>query len=192
MQTFIINPDTKQPVTIDDWRKDQNPTKANLVLLDLDGYKLLMAKNHSEERYWQDANNYAAEFTADGFSGFRLRTRKENIDICDCRFLGQLDEALKLIGGNANRGWSWGRERSTDPAYSDQCAWSFYGGSGGAGYANGISFFYSSRFAVPVALYPSTMNPEAITRETPLVQMTAGQLADFLKTQAPTPCGNNQ
>lgn len=29
------------------------------------------------------------------------------------------------------------------------------------------------------------MNPEAITRETPLVQMTAGQLADFLKTQAP-------
>ena len=30
------------------------------------------------------------------------------------------------------------------------------------------------------------MNPEEITRETPLVQMTAGQLADFLKAQAPT------
>lgn len=29
------------------------------------------------------------------------------------------------------------------------------------------------------------MNPEAITRETPLIQMTAGQLADFLKAQAP-------
>lgn len=29
------------------------------------------------------------------------------------------------------------------------------------------------------------MNPEAITRETPLVQMTAGQLADFLKAHAP-------
>lgn len=29
------------------------------------------------------------------------------------------------------------------------------------------------------------MNPETITRETPLFQMTAGQLADFLKTQAP-------
>lgn len=30
------------------------------------------------------------------------------------------------------------------------------------------------------------MSTEAITRETPLVQMTAGQLADFLKAQAPT------
>ena len=29
------------------------------------------------------------------------------------------------------------------------------------------------------------MSTEAITRETPLVQMTAGQLADFLKAQAP-------
>lgn len=152
MQTFIINPDTKQPVTIDEWRKDQNPTRANLVLLDLDGYKLLMAKNHSEKEYkWQDANKYAAEFTADGFSGFRLRTRKENIDIYDCRSIGQLDEALKLIDGNANRGWSWGCERDTDPAYSDQCAWVFNGYSGSA---NDYNFCYSL-LAVPVALYPS-------------------------------------
>lgn len=153
MQTFIINPDTKQPVTIDEWRKDQNPTRANLVLLDLDGYKLLMAKNHSEKEYnWQDANKYAAEFTADGFSGFRLRTRKENVDIYDCRFIGQLDEALKLIEGNANRGWSWGCERDSDPAYSDRCAWFFYGYGG---VANGNGFFCGSFLAVPVALYPS-------------------------------------
>lgn len=147
MQTYIINPDTKQPVTIDEWRKDNNPKRANLVLLDLDGYKLLMAKNHSEKEYnWQDANKYAAEFTADGFSGFRLRTRKENIDIYDCRFLGQLDEALELIDGNANRGWSWGCERDTDPAYSDQCAWIFRSSSGGAGNVS----FYNSNLAVPV------------------------------------------
>lgn len=152
MQTFIINPDTKQPVTIDEWRKDQNPTRANLVLLDLDGYKLLMAKNHSEKEYnWQNANKYAAEFTADGFSGFRLRTRKENIDIYDCRFIGQLDEALKLIDGNANRGWSWGCERDIDPAYSDQCAWIFLGDGGAGSY----SYFCFSFLAVPVALYPS-------------------------------------
>lgn len=152
MQTFIINPDTKQPVTIDEWRKDQNPTRANLVLLDLDGYKLLMAKNHSEKEYnWQDANKYAAEFTVDGFSGFRLRTRKENVDIYDCRFLGQLDEALKLIDGNANHGWSWGCERDTDPAYSDRGAWVFNGSYGNASYDN----FYGANLAVPVALYPS-------------------------------------
>lgn len=152
MQTFIINPDTKQPVTIDEWRKDQNPTRANLVLLDLDGYKLLMAKNHSEKEYnWQDANKYAAEFSADGFSGFRLRTRKENIDIYDCRFIGQLDEALKLIEGNANRGRSWGCERDTDPAYSDKGAWVFIGN---LGFAFNY-YFYISFLAVPVALYPS-------------------------------------
>jgi len=152
MQTFIINPDTKQPVTIDEWRKDQNPTRANLVLLDLDGYKLLMAKNHSEKEYnWQDANKYAAEFSADGFSGFRLRTRKENIDIYDCRFIGQLDEALKLIKGNANRGWNWGCERDTDPAYSDKGAWFFNGGNG-----NSYNIIFRlSYLAVPVALYPS-------------------------------------
>ena len=152
MQTFIINPDTKQPVTIDEWRKDKNPTRANLVLLDLDGYKLLMAKNHSEKEYnWQDANKYAADFTADGFSGFRLRTRKENVDIYDCRFLGQLDETLKLIDGNANRGWSWGCERDTDPAYSDRGAWIFNGGYGNAN----VSSFCSALLALPVALYPS-------------------------------------
>lgn len=153
MQTFIINPDTKQPVTIDEWRKDKNPTRANLVLLDLDGYKLLMAKNHSEKEYnWQDANKYAADFTADGFSGFRLRTRKENVDIYDCRFLGQLDETLKLIDGNANRGWSWGCERDTDPAYSDRGAWFFNGNYGNAYYNY---YFYVAFLAVPVALYPS-------------------------------------
>lgn len=152
MQTFIINPDTKQPVTIDEWHKDKNPTRANLVLLDLDGYKLLMAKNHSEKEYnWQDANKYAAEFTADGFSGFRLRTRKENVDIYDCRFLGQLDETLKLIDGNANRGWSWSCERDTDPAYSDRSAWFFNGHNGNANNSN----FYNASLAVPVALYPS-------------------------------------
>ena len=155
MQTLIINPDTKQPVTINDWRKDQNPARANLVLLDLDGYKLLMAKNHSEKEYnWQDANNYAAEFTADGFSSFRLRTRKENVDIYDCRFIGQLDEALELIGGNANRGCSWGCERDTDPAYSDQRDW-FFNGDSGIAYSG---YFYRGYLAVPVALYPSEAN----------------------------------
>ncbi len=34
MKTYIINPDTQKPVSIEEWAKDADPTRAQLLLVD--------------------------------------------------------------------------------------------------------------------------------------------------------------
>ena len=169
MKTYIINPDNFQPVTIEDWRKDENPTRAELLLIQRDDLPgILMSKSYIMEdgkvkRFeFEEAQKACADFHPQGADGltFRAPTRKEHVDMYDARFLADLDEAIKLTGGNfaTGVGAHWTSERDTDPRCNEYYAWSAYGHHGC------FSYYYvcSSYLALPVVLYSANeVSPNA-------------------------------
>ena len=112
MKTYIINPDNNKPVPIEDWRKDENPTRAQLLAVETDdGHLLVLSKSYLPGLHeFDEAQKTAAEFKPLEGVTFRCPTRKECIDLYDARFQG-LDEAVKLTGGDfCNRrdgNWFW-------------------------------------------------------------------------------------
>ena len=97
MKIYIINPDNNKPVTIEDWRKDENPTRAQLLAIETeDGHLLCMSKSYLPgEHTFEEAQKACAAFRPLESITFRSPSRKECIDIYDARFQG-LDEAIKL------------------------------------------------------------------------------------------------
>ena len=169
MKTYIINPDNFQPVTIEDWRKDENPTRAELLLIQRDDLPgILMSKSYIMEdgkvkRFeFEEAQKACAGFhpkRADGLT-FRAPTRKEHVDMYDARFLADLDEAIKLTGGNfaTGVGAHWTSERDADPRYYSSFAWCAYGNFGCFGSVDMCDSF----LALPVVLYSANeVSPNA-------------------------------
>ena len=150
MKIYIINPDNNKPVTIEDWRKDENPTRAQLLAIETeDGHLLCMSKSYLPgEHTFEDAQKACAAFKPLESITFRSPSRKECIDIYDARFQG-LDEAIKLTGGDyAKRGrYHWTGDRDTDPNYANYAWYSV----GNLGCLSG-SIMYDSNLALPVAL----------------------------------------
>ena len=134
MKTYIINPDNNKPVPIEDWRKDENPTRAQLLAVETDdGHLLVLSKSYLPGLHeFDEAQKAAADFKPLEGVTFRCPTRKECIDLYDARFQG-LDEAVKLTGGDfCNRtdgNWFWTAERDADPRYA-YSAWYFSGSNG--------------------------------------------------------------
>lgn len=160
MKTYIINPDNFQPVTIEDWRKDKKPTRAELLLVQRDELPgILMSKSYimkdgRVKRFeFEEAQKACADFHPKGADGltFRAPTRKEHVDMYDARFLAELDEAIKLTGGNfaTEIGAHWTSERDTNPRYSAYYAWFALGNSGYFDYGN----MSNLDLALPVVLY---------------------------------------
>lgn len=155
MNIHIINPDNGKPVTIDEWRKDKNPTRARIIAIDTDeGHTILMNKEYLPGKYnWEKAqkacgNFMPAELQSTGVI-FRCPTRKECIDLYDARFQG-LDEAVALIGGNFAQtyGAHWTCERDANLRCNANVAWSSHGSSGCA-----VNYVLCGTFsALPVAL----------------------------------------
>lgn len=149
MKIYIINPDNNKPVTLEDWRKDENPTRAQLLAIETeDGHLLCMSKSYLPgEHTFEDAQKACAAFHPLESITFRSPSRKECIDIYDARFQG-LDEAIKLTGGDyAQRDrYHWTGDRDTDPNYA---SYAWY--SSGNGYLSGNGM-YGSYLALPVAL----------------------------------------
>ena len=140
MKIYIINPDDGKAVSVEEWRKDSDPTRARILAIDTDeGHTLLMSKEYLPDRYtFEEAQKACAEFiTAElGNSGvvFRCPTRKECIDIYDARFQG-LDKAISLIGGNfakeLKRHWTCERDADTRCVAYDAWFSNSYGGFAG-------------------------------------------------------------
>ena len=134
MKTYIINPDNNKPVSIEDWRKDKNPIRAQLLAVETDdGHLLVLSKSYLPGLHeFDEAQRAAADFKPLEGVTFRCPTRKECIDLYDARFQG-LDEAVKLTGGDfCNRtdgNWFWTAERDADPRYASS-AWLFSGNGG--------------------------------------------------------------
>lgn len=131
----IVNPDNGEIVPVDEWRKEQNPTRASVVCLNIGGRVwLAIAKCNADggkEHNFDEANDIASKVTFDGCDGatFRLPTRHECVDMYDARFAG-LDAALSLIGGDPLTRWFWTCESDTDPEYGATGAFIFNGNHG--------------------------------------------------------------
>ena len=128
----IVNPDNGEIVPVDEWRKEQNPTRASVVCLNIGGNMwLAIAKCNAdggEGHNFNEANDIASKATFDGCDGatFRLPTRHECTDIYDARFAG-LDDAVSLIGGDPLTSCFWTCESDSDPEYSAARAFIFDG-----------------------------------------------------------------
>jgi len=134
MKTYIINPDTQKPVHIEEWAKDADPTRAQLLLVDTGEKRMLVRKSFFPgEHNFKDAQKIAAAYKPFPESPFAFRcpTRKESLDLYDARFLGGLDKAVKLTGGNfccdPDDNWFWTCEMDVDPRLNAGGGWFFYG-----------------------------------------------------------------
>lgn len=134
----IVNPDNGEIVPVDEWRKEQNPTRASVVCLNIGGKVwLAIAKCNADGgkgHNFDEANNIASKATFDGCDGatFRLPTRYECTDIYDARFAG-LDDAVSLIGGDPLTSWFWTCESDPDPECIATYAFLFSGDNGELG-----------------------------------------------------------
>lgn len=128
MEIYVINPDNNKPVSVEEWKKESNPTRAEFVAISVTGGILVIKKKRLPGNYtFEEAEKACADL--EPFCGLPLRspTRKECIDIYDARFLG-LDEAIELVGGDPIKGgWIWTCERDADPRYDVYYAWIFSG-----------------------------------------------------------------
>ena len=153
MKTYVINPDTQKPVSLEEWAKDADPTRAQLLLVDTGEKRILVRKAFLPEGEvdFNRAQELCAAYRPFPESPFTFRapTRKECIDLYDARFLSGLDEAVRLTGGDYGRKgkWFWTCERDADPAYSES-AWFSSGYLGFLG-SHGL---YNASLALPVAL----------------------------------------
>ena len=153
MKTYIINPDTQKPVSIEEWAKDTDPTRAQLLLVDTGEKRILVRKAFLPEGEvdFDRAQELCAAYRPFPESPFTFRapTRKECIDLYDARFLGGLDEAVRLTGGDyGHKGkWFWTCERDADPAFAG-VAWCSYGLIGFLSY----NILCNAILALPVAL----------------------------------------
>lgn len=143
MKTYIINPDTQKPVSIEEWAKDADPTRAQLLLVDTGEKRMLVRKSFFPGEYnFKDAQEIAAAYKPFPESPFAFRcpTRKESLDLYDARFVGGLDKAVKLTGGNfccdPDDNWFWTCETDVDPRTNATNGWYFNGYGGALGYIN--------------------------------------------------------
>ena len=115
LNVAIINPDTKAPVSLEEWKKDADPTRAEWVLIETDELKpFCLAKK--KENGGKDVDfNTALKLG-------NTMTRAQGIAIYDAKYSG-LDEAMKLIGGDYVGGWTWTCEADADPQYDASGAW---------------------------------------------------------------------
>lgn len=153
MKTYIINPDTQKPVSVEEWAKDTDPTRAELLLVDTGEKRILMRKAFlpcGEFKFYKAQKECAAykPFPESPFT-FRAPTRKETLDLYDARFLGGLDEAVRLTGGDfgKNGRWYWTCEKDADP----DCAYYAWCSNGSIGYLS-YGYLINAYLALPVAL----------------------------------------
>lgn len=131
MEIYVINPDNNKPVSVEEWKKESDPTRAEFVAISVTGGILVIKKKRLPGNYtFEEAEKACADLDPFCGAAFRSPTRKECIDIYDARFQG-LDEAIELVGGDPiKRGWIWTCERDTDPEYYVNSAWFFSGNNG--------------------------------------------------------------
>ena len=132
MKIFIENPADKTLVSVEDWKKVENPQSAQVVIIQTS--ETAGIKIHKKElagRYdFREAQEAVTAVLDFDDTSFRCPTRRECLDIYDARFQG-LDEALEVIGGDKlDDHYIWTCESDTDPEFSSYYAFFFRGNLG--------------------------------------------------------------
>lgn len=141
---LILNPDTREFVQLDEWRKEKDPTRAEVVAIDTPYYRIAIHKNFVGERMnFKTAQETAGTVEILG-QKCRCPRRNESIYIYDARFNG-LDDALDLIGGDSRSTIWWTCDEDADVEFARRYgaiyAWFFSGTSGYLYITNVISAF---------------------------------------------------
>lgn len=133
---YVYNPDTGSFVQADEWLKDADPKRAQLIGIKTDRGMLVLEKKDLGEHTFAKAQAVAEAHKVKGFDqGFRCPTRRETIDIQDAIDAG-LHDLMDAIGGDSLLGdWYWTSERFSEGRwfarrYNATNAWFFYGASG--------------------------------------------------------------
>lgn len=144
MTTYIIDPRKGHLRTIEEWRKEPDPTIAELVCISgsMTG-PILMHKNllRDENGIIKCTWDKARELVEHLEIASTLPTCHQCIDIYDARFSG-LDEALKLIGGDPITDyWIWTGDEDPDHEYVSNYAFFFNGDLGTVNLSNECSSY---------------------------------------------------
>lgn len=118
----IINPDTNTLVSVEDWRKEADPTRAEWIVITTDELKPF--KLH--KKLAADGKDLSFK---DALEAGNTLTRAQGLALYNAKYNG-LREALELIGGDPIRGWVWTCEADDDPQYAAAYAWYVGLGSG--------------------------------------------------------------
>ncbi len=102
----IINPDTAKPVSVVDWKKESNPTRAEWVLIETDELKPFCLNKKLGKN-----GRHISYKTARSFNN-RL-TRAQGLALYEAKSQGLL-QAMKLIGGDnlEECAWLWTCEQN--------------------------------------------------------------------------------
>ena len=133
MKVYIVNPDNNELCPVESWKKEENPTRAKYIVLELNnGEKRMYYKNKlrtqggESNMTWNKALELAEAFKEDNLDGWKLESRREALD-CAGDAWDIFPEAVALIGGNIVRDWFWTREAFQTNSYG---AWVFGGYDG--------------------------------------------------------------
>ena len=106
----IIDPSTGRPVSLEEWKKVEDPKIAEWILVETDELRpFLVGKNlldGGKTMTWQEA-------VASGAAP----TRAQALALYDARFAG-LDEAIALLAGTLPLEITWTRDEDKDPDYA--------------------------------------------------------------------------
>ena len=111
----IINPDTNALVSVEDWRKEADPTRAEWIVITTDELKPF--KLHKKLAAYGKALSFK-----DALEAGNTLTRAQGLALYNAKYNG-LREALELIDGDPIRGWVWTCEAVDDPQYNAAYAW---------------------------------------------------------------------
>jgi len=110
----IIDPSTGRPVSLEEWKKVENPKVAEWILVETDELRpILVGKDlldGGKLMSWEEA-------VATG----KAPSRAQALAVYDARFAG-LDEAVALLGGTPLIEITWTRDEDKDPDYA-AAAW---------------------------------------------------------------------
>ena len=112
----IINPDTKAPVSLEDWKKESDPTRAEWILIETDELKPFLL--------YKKLADGGRSFTFDeALKAGNTLTRAQGLALYEAKYAANINDILDLIGGDRIRGWIWTCEEDSDPQYSAAYAW---------------------------------------------------------------------
>ena len=103
MKIGIINPDNNAFISVNQWKEDPEPKRADLIaIINNEGTPLVVAKKYLPRKAtYGKAQSMIERFKVKGTSlRFRLPTRKECLDIYDASMTDEFKDALELLHGN--------------------------------------------------------------------------------------------
>lgn len=149
-RVFVINPDNGKLIKPEEWLKDEDPSRAQLVAVKTDYYYIVLSKKYLPGKFdFEGAQKATAEFKVEDFNHVFSCARRNVRNYIYDAYWSVLDSVLQSIGGDKLEEWEWTCEKDSWSCsrYVANFAW-FFSGIGCAG----VSSLNDGFRALPVVL----------------------------------------